>query len=299
MDRCADGRHALHFIGLLSDGGVHSHQRHLHALLEMAARRTRAARVRPRHHRRPRHVADRRRPLPRASSQARHATALATGRIATVCGRYYAMDRDKRWERTKLAYDAMVDGIAGRRRPQSPLEAAAGSRTRPASPTSSSSRSSIVDADGAAGRPDPRRRLGDRSSTSARIAPARSRAPSRSDDFDGFARPDRPRVHYTTMTVYDRTFNLPVVFTPQTFSGNLADVLADARPDQPAAGRDREVRARHLLLQLRPRGAVPGRGPHPGAVAEGRDLRPDAGDERARHRRRRWSPTSRPASTRS
>jgi Phosphoglyceromutase len=47
------------------------------------------------------------------------------------------------------------------------------------------------------------------------------------DDFDGFERPNRPRVHYTCMTVYDRTFNLPVVFTPQTFSGNLADVLAE------------------------------------------------------------------------
>jgi 2,3-bisphosphoglycerate-independent phosphoglycerate mutase len=46
------------------------------------------------------------------------------------------------------------------------------------------------------------------------------------DQFDGFPRPNRPKVHTTTMTVYDRTFNLPVVFTPQTFSNNLADVLA-------------------------------------------------------------------------
>jgi 2,3-bisphosphoglycerate-independent phosphoglycerate mutase len=47
------------------------------------------------------------------------------------------------------------------------------------------------------------------------------------DDFDGFPRLDRRQVHYTTMTVYDRTFPLPVVFDPQTFSGNLADVLAE------------------------------------------------------------------------
>jgi 2,3-bisphosphoglycerate-independent phosphoglycerate mutase len=46
------------------------------------------------------------------------------------------------------------------------------------------------------------------------------------DGFDGFERPHRPRVHYTCMTMYDRTFNLPVVFAPQTFSGNFADVLA-------------------------------------------------------------------------
>ena len=47
------------------------------------------------------------------------------------------------------------------------------------------------------------------------------------DQFDGFPRPGRPGLHTTTMTVYDRTFNLPVVFTPQTFSNNLADVLAE------------------------------------------------------------------------
>jgi 2,3-bisphosphoglycerate-independent phosphoglycerate mutase len=46
------------------------------------------------------------------------------------------------------------------------------------------------------------------------------------DEFDGFERPGRPRLHLTTMTVYDRTFNLPPVYTPQTFSNNLADVLA-------------------------------------------------------------------------
>ena len=47
------------------------------------------------------------------------------------------------------------------------------------------------------------------------------------DQFDGFPRPHRPRLDVTTMTVYDRTFNLPVAFTPQTFSNNLADVLAE------------------------------------------------------------------------
>ena len=89
------------------------------------------------------------------------------------------------------------------------------------------------------------------------------------------------------------------VFTPQTFSGNLADVLADNGRTQPAAGRNGEVRARHLLLQLRARAAVPGRGPHPRPVAEGRDLRPQAGDERPGDHRRNDRRRSRPASTRS
>ena len=114
LDRAADGRHALHLIGLVSDGGVHSHQRHLHALLEMAARR---------------HVpevfihaiTDGRDTSP--TGGVRYLADLDTAinrldgdirvRVATLSGRYYAMDRDKRWERTRLAYDAMVHGVAG------------------------------------------------------------------------------------------------------------------------------------------------------------------------------------------
>ena len=106
MDRVAHGRHALHFIGLVSDGGVHSHQRHLHALVEMAARR-KVPQVFV-------HViTDGRDTSP--TGAIRYVAELedvmrraGVGRIATVSGRYYAMDRDKRWERTKLAYDAIM-----------------------------------------------------------------------------------------------------------------------------------------------------------------------------------------------
>ena len=112
MDRCVDGQHALHFIGLLSDGGVHSSQQHLHALHRAGGARARAAGLRPRDHRRPRHLA--------APAASRYLGQLA-GRSSTrpgpagspsICGRYYAMDRDKRWERIKLGYDAIVDGVA-------------------------------------------------------------------------------------------------------------------------------------------------------------------------------------------
>ena len=106
MDRVAGGRHALHFIGLLSDGGVHSHQRHLHALIEMAAKR-RVPQVFVHA------ITDGRDTSP--TGGVRYVAELEevlrqtrVGRIATVAGRYYAMDRDKRWERTKLAYDAMM-----------------------------------------------------------------------------------------------------------------------------------------------------------------------------------------------
>ena len=227
MGNVAHGRNALHLIGLVSDGGVHSHQRHLHALIEMAARRkvpqvfvhvitdgrdtspTGAIR----------YVAELEEVMRRAG----------VGRIATVSGRYYAMDRDKRWERTKLAYDAVLATTA----PDS------------SSPTAQSALAAIqaaydgavtdefikpiviVDAEGAPVGP---MRDGDsmivfnfRADRARQITSALALG---DDQFDGFPRPNRPRLHTTTMTVYDRTFNLPVVFTPQTFSNNLADVLA-------------------------------------------------------------------------
>jgi 2,3-bisphosphoglycerate-independent phosphoglycerate mutase len=147
---------------------------------------------------------------------------LGTGRVATVVGRYYAMDRDKRWDRTKLAYDAMVYGVA-ERITQYPGAAIQNSYSdgltdefiRPAV---------IVDADA---QPIGPVRDGD-AAVFFNFRADRARQLTRAialDDFDAFERPHRPRVHFTTMTVYDRTFNLPVVFTPQTFEGNLADVL--------------------------------------------------------------------------
>jgi 2,3-bisphosphoglycerate-independent phosphoglycerate mutase len=220
MRRAADGSRALHLIGLVSDGGVHSHQRHLHALIEMASRQ-RVPRVFVHA------ITDGRDTSPTGGIRylgelERFMNGLGTGRVATVVGRYYAMDRDKRWDRTKLAYDAMVYGVA-ERITQYPGAAIQNSYSdgltdefiRPAV---------IVDADA---QPIGPVRDGD-AAVFFNFRADRARQLTRAialDDFDAFERPHRPRVHFTTMTVYDRTFNLPVVFTPQTFEGNLADVL--------------------------------------------------------------------------
>jgi 2,3-bisphosphoglycerate-independent phosphoglycerate mutase len=209
-------------IGLVSDGGVHSHQRHLHAIVEIAARRgVRELFVHA--------ITDGRDTSPtggvRYLAQLQDALARAgTGRIATVVGRYYAMDRDKRWERTKLAYDAIAYGRADvtAAAPPAALQASydAGVTDEFVKPIV------VVDA---AGTPVGPLREGD-SVLFFNFRADRARQLTRAiafDEFDGFERPGRPRVHYTTMTVYDRTFGLPVVFTPQTFSGNLADVLTE------------------------------------------------------------------------
>ena len=108
MDRGRERQ--LHFIGLLSDGGVHSHIQHLFALLEMAK------------HKKVEKVfvhcfMDGRDTPPHSGrefvKQLQHKMReLGVGEIATLVGRYYAMDRDNRWERIELAYRAMVHGEA-------------------------------------------------------------------------------------------------------------------------------------------------------------------------------------------
>ncbi|HVW79110.1 MAG TPA: 2,3-bisphosphoglycerate-independent phosphoglycerate mutase [Alloacidobacterium sp.] len=110
LKRAREGGRQLHLFGLVSDGGVHAHQQHLYALLK-AAKQHGVERVFV-------HAfMDGRDTLP--TSGAGYLAALeqkmreyGVGRIASVSGRYYAMDRDRRWEREKKAFDAMVKGSA-------------------------------------------------------------------------------------------------------------------------------------------------------------------------------------------
>ena len=108
MDACLEKGTSLHLMGLLSDGGVHSHLEHLFALLRLAKRRGLE------------HVylhafLDGRDVSPTSGADFVAQTVaqcreIGVGKIATVMGRYYAMDRDKRWDRVEAAYDAMVYG---------------------------------------------------------------------------------------------------------------------------------------------------------------------------------------------
>lgn len=108
MENCRQNGTALHLMGLLSDGGVHSHNTHLYALVELA-RRYGLEKVYI-------HCFMDGRDVPPDSGKGYirelqdKLSEIGTGRIATVEGRYYAMDRDNRWERIKKAYAAIVDG---------------------------------------------------------------------------------------------------------------------------------------------------------------------------------------------
>ncbi|KAK3836384.1 MAG: 2,3-bisphosphoglycerate-independent phosphoglycerate mutase [Linnemannia elongata] len=102
------GNGRLHFMGLVSDGGVHSHQNHLYSLLDAA----KAAQVPEVYIH---FFGDGRDTSPRSAAGymkqlVEKTESINYGKIATICGRYYAMDRDKRWERVKIAVDGLVSG---------------------------------------------------------------------------------------------------------------------------------------------------------------------------------------------
>ena len=221
MDRCRTDRQALHLIGLLSDGGVHSHQRHLDALLHMAARRG-VARVFV-------HVVTDGRDTAPTGGGAYVAAVERTmddagvGRIATVTGRYYAMDRDRRWDRTRRAYEVLTTGQGHAAESAGALLAeayAAGTTDEFLEP------GAVVDGTG-----QPLGCLRDSDSVIFfNFRADRARQLTRAlafDQFDEFERTCHPRVQVTTMTEYDATYDLPIAFSPEVFSSRLADVLAD------------------------------------------------------------------------
>ncbi len=109
IENCKKHNSKLHIMGLLSNGGVHSHIRHLYALLELAKRRDfEDVYV---------HCFLDGRDTPPASGEnfiaelEQKMAEKGVGKIASITGRFYAMDRDKRWERVQKAYDALVNGI--------------------------------------------------------------------------------------------------------------------------------------------------------------------------------------------
>ena len=217
--RCKE-HHSLHLIGLVSDGGVHSHQRHLFALIEQAAAlNVDKVFVHA--------LTDGRDTPPNAGQEflaalERTMERLGVGRIASVCGRYFAMDRDQRWPRIERAYDAIVSGKA--RSAYSATELLTSSYAEGIADEFVEPTSIIDSSDHQIGRMED----GD-SVIFFNFRADRARQLTRavvSEDFKEFSRGRHPKLHCTTLTEYDVTFGLPVVFSPQKFSNNLAEVLA-------------------------------------------------------------------------
>jgi 2,3-bisphosphoglycerate-independent phosphoglycerate mutase len=216
--RRADG--TLHLMGLVSDGGVHSHERHLFGLLELARRR-RVPRVRV-------HVfTDGRDTPPRSAigyvTRLEEELARRGGEIATVSGRYYAMDRDDRWDRVQLAWEALRWG-RGRRASgaRAAIEAgyARGESDEFLLPT-------VIEREGDAAGPI---RDGD-SVVFFNFRADRARQLTRAFTEASFAQFDRgpkPSVFFVCFTEYRKEFGLPVAFPTPRLEHILARVWADA-----------------------------------------------------------------------
>jgi len=221
MDAAIAGGGAVHFMGLVSDGGVHSHQEHLYALVRMAASRgAESVFV---------HAFLDGRDVPPKSGlgylQALEAELerVGAGSIATVMGRYYAMDRDNRWDRVELAWRAMVLGEGV------PAESAASAIAASyADDVTDEFVVPVVIRDAGRGPVGPVRD-GD-ALVFFNFRPDRAREITRAfvdPTFLGFDRPVVPAVHFVCLTEYDPTIPAPVAFAKDFPEHVLADVLAE------------------------------------------------------------------------
>jgi 2,3-bisphosphoglycerate-independent phosphoglycerate mutase len=221
VDTARTHRSTLHVLGLLSPGGVHSHERQIAAMVQMAAEGGVAVAVHA--------FLDGRDTPPRSAGPSLDAmqalcARLPDARIASICGRYYAMDRDKRWERVAPAYSLVVDGRA----PHEAKSANAGLEAAYARGESDEfvQATAITDAQGNT------TRMADGDVVvfmNFRADRARELTRALTDPkFDGFARPRVPKLaRFVCLTNYGDEFaNLPVAFAPQTIGNSFGEYLA-------------------------------------------------------------------------
>ena len=213
---------ALHIFGLLSDGGVHSHENHIHALLEMVAQ----------HGLRKVYMhafLDGRDTPPRSADAYLRCLedkmdSLGVGRIASIVGRYYAMDRDRRWPRVKVAYDLLALG-RGEYQAKSAMLGLENAYARDENDEFVKPTAIVRD-----GEAPVRMNDGDavifmnfrsdraREITRAFIEP----------EFDEFAREYVPRLsRYCTLTSYSEDFDIPVAFPPEHVRNGFGEYIAN------------------------------------------------------------------------
>lgn len=212
---------SLHLMGLVSDGGVHSHMNHVYALLELAAQHD-LQRVFV-------HAFLDGRDVPPTSAGTYLAALeekmaeLNLGHIATISGRYWAMDRDRRWERTALAYKALVLGEGK----TAPSAAQAIKQAYEQGETDEFVRPTVLVQDN--GDPVARVKDGDMI-IFFNFRPDRARQLTRTfvdEDFSEFSRgPQPPAVHFVCFTQYNETIKAPVAFAPQRLTNTLGEYLS-------------------------------------------------------------------------
>ena len=219
MDRARDTGRSLHFMGLLSDGGVHSHMEHLFGLLEMAKREgVKDVYVHA--------FLDGRDTPPKSAGPYLEALEAAcrrigVGRIADVSGRYYAMDRDKRWDRIRKAYDAMTgrDALSAPSASEGLKRAyAAGQTDEFVVPYT------IAGVPGAVRAGDSLICFNFRPDRAREITSAFAEPSFKEFETDPGARP----VHVVAMTQYEASLPVPVAFAPEDIRDTLGEVVSRA-----------------------------------------------------------------------
>jgi len=221
IENCKTHKSKLHLYGLLSDGGVHSHNTHLYALVELAKRHgLKDVYV---------HCFFDGRDVPPDSAKGyveeleNKLTEIGVGKIASVMGRYYAMDRDNRWERVKQAYDAMVlgKGLVAESAAQAVAESYARQEfdefVKPTVIMKNGKPAATIEANDSIiffnFRPDRAREI-----TRTFVDP----------ELTGF---DRPKgffpLYYVCMTQYDKTIpNVVVAFKPESLSSTFGEYIS-------------------------------------------------------------------------
>jgi len=210
----------LHLLGLLGDGGVHAYDQHLFALLDLVARQgVRRVALHA--------LLDGRDTPPKSGLEyLRETLGQLEGRamLGSLSGRYYGMDRDNRWERTGLWYDAAVRGIG----PHSTDALATVQHAYEEGVTDEFIKPVVmVDAQGAPVAP----MRDDDVLVCFNYRSDRMRQSLRAlawPDFTGFDTGARPKVQITTMTQYDDSFPFPVAFAPQSMHNLVGEVIANA-----------------------------------------------------------------------
>ena len=217
MDNALNNGTALHLFGLLSDGGVHSHNEHLYGILEMAKKKgLEEVYV---------HAFLDGRDVPPSSGKdfvaqcVEKMNEIGVGKIASVMGRYYAMDRDNRWERVEKAYAAMVYGEGEHN--VCPVDAVQKSYENEV--TDEFVLPTVIEGT--------KRISANDSVVFFNFRPDRAREITRTfvdDEFTGFERRDgRFPLTYVCMTQYDATMpNVSVAFKPQSLTNTLGEYLS-------------------------------------------------------------------------
>jgi 2,3-bisphosphoglycerate-independent phosphoglycerate mutase len=220
IEKAREKNKSIHLLGLVSSGGVHSHMSHLFALLELM-------KMRNFHDVYVHAILDGRDVAPTAGKDdiedlIFNMKKIGVGKLATVSGRYYAMDRDKRWDRTRMAYDAMVLGEG--KRATDPIEAIKTSYKEGV--TDEFFLPTVIMEKGAPVATVEE----DDSVLFFNFRPDRARQITRAfvdEDFEGFKRNKRVHTYYLTMTQYDKTIkNVEIAYKNTAPENTLGEYIS-------------------------------------------------------------------------